>query len=124
MSMSSKQLENLIHRYPHERDSLFRLFDIIEAEEKHISKTHVFTINRILEKTKPTSTLQFAEILAFLEQEGILQKIFRVESPTTKVGIKDFSTYLDIPHVIHDPYSDTDISIESDNVVLLYSVIK
>jgi hypothetical protein len=122
--MSLKQLENLIHRYPHERDSIIRLFDIIEAEEKLISKPHIFTINRIFEKTRPTSTLQFAEILSFLEQQGILQKILRVESPTTKAGIKDFSTYLDIPHVIHDPYSDTDINIKSDNVVLLYSVVK
>ncbi|MCG8036148.1 MAG: hypothetical protein JAZ19_03850 [Candidatus Thiodiazotropha taylori] len=120
--MSSQQLESLIHRYPQERESITRLFDLIEAEKKLITRHRVFTINRLIDKIMPRSILALSEILSVLEQQGILKKILRVESPTTKAGIKDFSSYMDIPNIIHDPYSDTELNIKSDDVKLLYSV--
>jgi hypothetical protein len=72
----------------------------------------------------PKSLLAFSEILSLLEKEGILRKIFRIESPTTKAGIDDYSSFLDIPDIVHDPNIDQDIQVKTDNVKLLYSVIK
>ena len=124
MTMSSKQLESLIKKYPLESEAITRLSAFIEAEEQFPTDTHVFPINRLISKIMPKSALAFSEILAYLESEGILKKIFRIESPTTKAGIQDFPTIIDIPKAIHDPNVDRLIEISADDVKLLYSVIK
>lgn len=124
MTMSSQQLENLIAKFPRESEAIARLNEFIVAEEQLPMNLHVFTINRLIDKIMPESLLAFSEILSLLEKEGVLRKIFRIESPTTKAGINDYSSFFDIPDVIHDPNIDQDIKVKTDDVKLLYSVVK
>ncbi len=122
MNTSSQRLESLIDRFPQERDSIERLRTLIEAELNSDGTSHVFSIRRLIDKIMPSSNFAFSEILTVLEEGGVLEKILRVESPFTKMGISDFHSLLDIPPVIHDPSQDIDLEVLSENVKLLYRV--
>ncbi len=122
MNMSSVNLENLIVKFPQERDSILRLGNFIsENIEKPSSK--VFTLQRLYDLASPSTTLAFAQLLNELVDRGVIKKIVRVESPNLG-GIGDFSSITEVPTTINDWRQDnTLIDVKPENISVLYQLI-
>lgn len=69
---------------------------------------------------QPDSRASLEQELDELVREGQLNRIFRVQSPETHGGIRDFADPKEIPSVIHDWHSDTDITVEPRLVEVVY----
>lgn len=122
MNMSSVNLDNLIIKYPQERDTIYRLDSLIsDNSEKPSNK--VFTLQRLYDLASPSTALVFAQLLNELVDRGIIKKIVRVESPSLG-GIGDFSSITEVPTTISDwRQNDMTIEVKPENIRVLYQVI-
>lgn len=111
----------LIDKFPEDRETVQKLLNIF-AEESERAQQKEFSINRLFDSVSPRSVLALAQILNYLENDGALQKIIRVESPNYG-GIADFSSLLDVPEVIHDWRRDVEMFVTPDDINIIYKVI-
>lgn len=95
-------------------ESLFK--DIQEGREP------TYTIEHLYQKIRPSSLETFTLILSELAHRGLIEKIIRLESPTTGGGIADYSTLLDVPDEIYDPRSDRQIEVRPENLRVLFKL--
>ena len=122
MNMYSGRYDSLISKLPREREAIERFIDLIEAKVAAKARSSILDANRLYDLIKPTSYDSLIEILNIFEREGIIEKRIRLESPQTKVGIKDFKSILDIPSTVHDQSQDLDIEVRPENLRLIYIV--
>jgi hypothetical protein len=92
---------------------LLRLFT--QAPQTEYTPQHLFLL------VKPPSPDVLALVLDELEKNGVVTRVFRVESPTTHGGIRDFNSIDEIPPIIHDWTTDEDIEVGPE---LIRSVFK
>lgn len=119
--MSTINSKVLIDKFPEDRETVQKLLNIF-AEESERAQQKEFSINRLFDSVSPRSVLALAQILNYLENDGALQKIIRVESPNYG-GIADFSSLLDVPEVIHDWRRDVEMFVTPDDINIIYKVI-
>lgn len=119
--MSTINLKVLIDKFPEDRETIQKLLNIF-AEESERAQQKEFSINRLFDRVSPRSVLALAQILNYLENDGALQKIIRVESPNYG-GIADFSSLFDVPEVIHDWRRDVEMFVTPDDINIFYKVI-
>jgi len=62
-------------------------------------------------------------VIKFLENQGLVKKIIRVESPAYG-GIGDFDSILDLPSVIEDFRTGLELAVTEENTKVLYSLTK
>jgi len=94
------KLDKFLRARPGAEITLERLHDIAEIEDPY----------------------DLAELLVELIHEGRLERFVRIESPGTHGGIADFSDILEIPSIIHDPSSDTELTVSPDNLRTMFRV--
>lgn len=122
MNMSSVNLENLIVKFPQERDTIQRLGNLISENSENPSNK-VFTLQRLYDLASPSTALVFAQLLNELVERNIIKKIVRVESPSLG-GIADFSSITEVPTTINDwQQDDMAIEVKPENIRVLYQVI-
>lgn len=119
--MSSANFENLIHKYPQDRETIQRLERII-SEPFESSKVKCFSLKRLYELTSPPTDLLLAQLLNYLVVVGAMKKIVRVESPSLG-GIADFSSLTEVPERIHDWRRDIEVEVNPEDIHILYQVI-
>jgi hypothetical protein len=108
-------LDFLIAKYPSEREAIERLSEVLgSVEEKE------YTLNRLTDLVHPNSVESLAGALGELVRSGELKFVVRVISPSTLGGIKDFQSLEDVPPVLRDWRSDTDIEVSPQNLRLVY----
>lgn len=66
----------------------------------------------------PLSALSLA--LAELQEEGVVDRILRVESPESHGGIEDFTSLEAVPDQIYDWRAGKTIEIEPENIVPIF----
>ena len=75
-----------------------------------------YTFQSLYLKVHPQSAELLARVLDQLAQQGEVRRVFRVESPITRIGIGDYSTIDEIPSVLYDRTADQEINIEPTNI--------
>lgn len=128
--MSSPRYENLTNSV----DRLSQLFpdrlDVVERVANMVSKWQVeqasstgkrkeLSLTRIFDEVEPSSISELARILSILVEGGVLEKVIRVESPALG-GIDDFQSLSDIPPVIFDPFTGSDLQITPSNLKTIF----
>ena len=119
--MYSMNFENLTASFPNDKDAILRIAELIEENSK--AKKAFFSVTRITDRAAPISQFTLAYVLQQLESSGILRKIIRVTSKEG-VGIKDFTSILDIPETILDRNRDINIVVEPEDLKIFYQVVK
>ncbi len=123
--MSSLKLDELTDKYPLERDTIDRLIDLISKDsDSQQASQPAYTVSRLIEKLSPNSNFVLIEMLSFLVEKGITEKILRVVSPYTNTGLQDYSSIEEIPSEIHDITSDVEFVVSLENIELLYKFIQ
>jgi hypothetical protein len=121
MNMSYQKLENLISRFPSEKDALERLNALMLSDTSSIREQQkIYPIARLLDKVGPNSQYSFVEIVSYLVEEGMMKRILRVESPKTRTGLGDYESIEDIPKNIHDETTDENIDVSPQDIKLYY----
>ena len=119
--MSLTNFDTLTASFPDDKDAILRIAELIE-ESSTTTKT-LFSVTRITDRAAPISQFTLAYVLQQLESLGILKKIIRVTSKEG-VGIKDFTSILDIPETILDRNRDINIVVEPEDLHIFYQVVK
>lgn len=121
MNTSYQKLEDLIIKFPSEKDTLERLKVFIAKEVSSEGKSEkIFPLNRLFDKLLPHSDYSLLEIMTYLVDQGAVERIFRVESPKTHTGIADFESPEDIPDTIHDETTDEEIEVSVEDVKMYF----
>ena len=71
-----------------------------------------YTFGHLLYLLQPSSPEALALILQDFEEHGLLERLFRVESPRTKGGLGDFRSIAEVPSQMLDRYTDEEINVE------------
>ena len=117
--MSTINSETLINSFPQDHDTVQRLLDIFDDNQGCLKE---FTLKRLFDRTMPRSELALAQILNHLVSTGAIKRIVRVESPNLG-GLKDFSSLMEVPEVIHDWRRDIDMCVTPEDINILYQVV-
>lgn len=119
--MSSIRLDPLIDEFPEQRASVEKLADFIDKKAEERGPAKEFTVQRIFDTVSPVSQAVLLEILQRLVEQGVLEKILRVESDAMG-GIGDFHSLTEIPPVIWDSRSGHEVEVRLDQVRLIYKL--
>ena len=117
--MSSLKLDEIIGEFPAGKRTIQRLESVLSKA----TPDQVYTFESLYNKVSPPSPELLSLILAELERRGILQKVIRLESPTTKGGLGDYRSIFEVPEVVRDWRSDNkEIRVEPENLRVLFRV--
>lgn len=119
--MSSIKLDPLIDEFPEQKESVEKLARFIDEKSRPGGRAKEFTIQRIFDVAAPVSQAVLLEILQRLVQQGVFDKILRVESEASG-GIGDFHSLNDIPAVLFDTKTGQDVEVRLDQVRLIYKL--
>lgn len=79
-----------------------------------------FTFAHLLHELEPISGATLALMLGALVQEGAVRQLVRLQSRLGSAGIKDYSSVLDVPGEIDDPFSGTTFEVSPDDLQVIY----
>jgi hypothetical protein len=86
-------------------------------------KPEYYSLDRICELVEPQSRDELILALGKLVRSGRIEKIIRVVSPTTHIGIKEYTSLDEVPKVVPDTTSTGDeVEVTGNNLQLLYVV--
>ena len=113
--MPSNSLSKIIDQYPSERRVVKRLADLVNADRER-----QLTLDQLYSKTGASSLEAFALILDHLVREGVVRRVFRVESPFTREGLGDFDNLKQTVRVFQDRVADQSFTPTLENVKVIY----
>jgi len=121
MSSSLSSLQNLTAEFPQEEEALDKLTRLI-SEGQNSSKNWELTINRIYDQSHFSSLFILAEVLQRLVDEGILQKIIRIE--TAEGGIAEYTSLDEIPSIVHNWRNDRELIVDPSYLKTIYKLLQ
>lgn len=123
--MFATRLDSLIKRYPLEAKALERLAHYFRSMEERDSSSICkvkLDAGRIFEISNAGSLGRLNALLNILISSELFERYLLVRSPGGG-GIAEFSSYSDLPNVIHDSNTDLELPVTPDNVVPMYRPI-
>ena len=78
--------------------------------------TREYTFDRIFQLVQPRSVEALAAALEQLSRAGIVHRVYRVESPSTHVGIGDYDSITDIPNRLYDRSADEELEVDPKSI--------
>ena len=109
--------ESIVSKYPSEQEALAKLKDVLSGAKQQGAE---FTLNRLCDLVAPRDREEFAIILGELARHHFIKLVVRVVSPRTQGGIGDFSTLDEVPQVVHDWRTDSEIEVSPENLRIVY----
>lgn len=113
--MLSEKFELLVHEFPEESKAIENLHGLLASCQPSAQ----YTLTRLIDKLEPSSTYMFPYLLNSAVSHGVLEKVFRVESPSLG-GIKDFASMTSIPDTIYDWHQDKEIDVMPEYIKLIF----
>lgn len=118
--MSLDILKSLISQFPTEGMAVERLAHLFDEVKETKGE---FPSEKLLEKVRPSSRMVFIYMMDALIEMGELKKIYRVESKSLG-GIDDFENLEDIPEVIPDWRTDSEVEVAPSDIKLIYQFVR
>lgn len=115
-SDSAARIESERERREELKKRLVRLFSAHAQSQ--------FTIRHLENKLGQVSIPTLSLALAELQTEGIIDRILRVESPESHGGIRDYSSWDEIPNRLEDWRTGQTIEVTPGNTTLLFEAHK
>jgi hypothetical protein len=118
MSTSLSIFDDIIAKYPRERRTAKRLAALI-SEAQRDPKT--LTFEGVLDRVSPSSATALALMLADAERRGLVQRLFRVESPAGG-GVGTYHSLAEVPAVVHDWRTDQEVEVAPGMIRIVYKI--
>jgi hypothetical protein len=115
--MSSVSLTPITANLPLDRRSRRRLENLVRKAQ---AEKHLLTFEMILRRVDSIPPELLSMILARLVDLGLAERIIRVESPATKVGLGDFLSLDQVPRTIHDHSTGSELTVTPDDLRVIY----
>jgi hypothetical protein len=109
--------ERVTSKYPSERAAIARLGKLLD---KYSGQRTEYSLNRLCDELMPNNREVLASALGELVRQGTLKLVFRVLSPGTEKGIKDFESLDQIPEVIDDTRTGLKVEVRPENLKPVY----
>jgi len=119
--MSSISLDSLISEFPEESESVKRLVGYLESCLSSGPSLREVSAKRLFDHAQPRTQRVLAKILFRLTEQGVIRKIFRVESDALG-GIGDYDSLESIPSIIHDFRLNREIEVRLDQIQIFYII--
>jgi hypothetical protein len=80
-----------------------------------------YSLEHLYEVIHPDSLGVLAELLTWLTERHYVDRVFRVLSPRSGLGIQDFPSLGEVPDRIFDAIdTESEIDVRDDNIAVLY----
>lgn len=113
--MYSPTFADITREFPQERAAIERLEKLAED-----SQSREMTLDHLFAATTAHSRPSLVRILERLVARGIVDRSYRVESPTTGGPIEEFKDFRDIPERIYDHHDGTEIAVTPSHLRVMY----
>ena len=109
--------ESIANRYPSERAATTKLEEILA---RPLRAGEEYTLNSLCDLVTPQDRDTFAMLLGDLARAGFLKLVVRVLSPGTQGGIGEYATLDEVPEVVHDWRTDSELHVSPENLRVIY----
>lgn len=120
--MSSQKLLDTIADAPLGPDARRRLLELFEGAQQDPVHRY-YDLSRLIQLISPSDPAALTLALKYLADNNLVRRIVRLESPTTHIGIHDYSSIQDIPDEIYDPTSDSYVKVHPDLLSVGYELV-
>src|SRR5690349_4092412 len=117
MNMSWRDFASIAARFPADAQTLVRLYGLTGR-----GGGREYTFDHLYKLVQPSSPESLASILVELNSRGVIERVFRVESPVTHVGLGDFRSLDAVPPEIRDETVEEDLVIEPRHIRPIFKV--
>lgn len=114
--MSSQKYESLTARFPGEAEAICRLRNLVRES----GPDHEYTINRLIDLVKPSSTFYFPSLVNGAVEAGVLTYKIRIQSPVSGAGIEEYESLLEVPETIFDHIEGYEIPVTLELISTIY----
>jgi len=115
MIMSYLKYESLVSEFPAEHDTIHKLQALFDSSNIGVS----YSIGRLIDKVAPQSTYYFPTLLRRAEEENLIKRLVRVESPFMG-HIQDFNSISEVPDEIYDQHQGKYILVTPNLIKAVY----
>lgn len=115
--MSSTSLSPITADLPLDPRSQRRLEKLVQEATK---RRLTLTFEQVLRRVDSIPPEVLSMVLAQLVDLGLAQRVIRVESPTTKVGLGDYDSLEKVPRRLLDHSANQEIDVTPDDLRVLY----
>lgn len=82
-----------------------------------------YSLEHLYEVIHPDSLSMLAQLLTWLTEHRYVDRVFRVLSPRSGLGIQDFSSLREVPDRIFDAVdTESEIDVTDKNIEILYRI--
>lgn len=124
MSMFLESFSHLMNKHPEDAEAIERLQDVFaKYSVPRGALSPEFSPEWLYDVARPRSLESMTELLLELVSYGVLQRIVRVQSPVSGIGLRDFSSLIEVPKVFHDEVENIDFQVNMENICFVYKPI-
>lgn len=109
--------ESIASKHPSEGEAIAKLRQLLTTPRRQAEE---FTLNTLCDLVTPRDREELAIILSELARTGLVKLVVRVMSPSKQGGVRDFPDLAQVPEVIHDWRTDTQLQVTSENLSIIY----
>src|SRR5438093_1514311 len=117
MSTCCMNLEAIISNTPLDSQSRARLARLVsDARAEH----RIYSFGHLVKEIEPASPEALALAMSALVENGLVERILRVESPSGRGGVQDFKTLDEIPDELGDWRTETRWRVRPEDIRVIY----
>ncbi len=117
MNLSSPNFGSITSEFPEERDTLARLNTLLSS-----GRHQEMTLDHLALEVSPHSVDAFVRILERLVRMGVIGRVYRLESPSSRGKIEDYHSFASIPQRTLDWHADSQIDVTPRDIRVLYTL--
>ena len=96
-----------------------RLSSFLAEELRDSTVRREYSVSRLVDIVAPVTIPKLTSMLELLVEEGVFDRLIRVESPAIG-GIEDFASIVDVPSEILDSHTGLMLAVTPDRLKLIY----
>lgn len=111
--MPSGNFANTMVEFPQQRALLARLQSLFDQQAE-------YTFQALVSLVRPPTPELLALLLDELARRGVVVRIFRLESPFSHGGLRDFPSVFDVPNTYYDEDFEREFEVRPENVLPIF----
>jgi len=111
------KLNLLTNKFPQERELINRVDDLISSRSGRYTE---LSLDQLISWSNHSSTFKIAELIQNLVDQGVFEKIIRLEINDT--AIKDYKSLSEVPAIEYDYKNDVNVEVKPEDLRIYYKL--